>query len=360
MGGTKATGGNTTTSGTKMTGGTTSVGGSKSTSSTTTSGGTATGGTTSATGGGTACPLPTTYKWKDNANGPIANPGNSNWVSIKDFTNVVYNGKHIIYMSNHDKAKTYSSAGMAPFTEWSEAATATQTAMSTSTVAPELMYFAPKSTWILSYQWCSAKFCYMTSSDPSDAKSWTGAKPLLSEDIVNSNTGPIDQVLICDTKNCYLFYAGDNGHIYRASMPIGNFPGTFTGSKSIMQDTERNLFEAVEVYTIKGTGTYLMLVEAQGNGGRYFRAFTATSLDGNWTAISNAASESSPFAGKSNVTFSKQWTNDISHGDLVRSHDETRTVDACNLQLLYQGYDPSFSGDYDLKPYRLGLLTLVK
>ena len=306
----------------------------------------------------TTCSFPTTFKWKDYGSA-IASPKGNNWVSIKDFTNVTYNGKHYIYGSTHD-ANAYGSMGMAPFAEWSEAAAATQTKMNTSVVAPELMYFTPKSMWILSYQWGSAKFNYMTSKDPANANGWSGGGALLTEDVTKADGaqyGPIDHVPICDAKNCYLFYAGDNGHIYRASMPIGNFPGVFSGSKSIMSASTSDLFEAVEVYTVKGTGKYLMIVECMGSA-RYFRAFSATDLGGTWTAISNG--ESTPFAGRKNITNPPSWTNDISHGDLVRGADETRTVDPCNLQLLYQGYDASFSGKYDLKPYKLGLLTFVR
>jgi hypothetical protein len=309
--------------------------------------------------GGANCPLPAKFKWT--STGPLAqpkSPSGHDFVSLKDFTGVYWNGQYVIYATVFDATKNEWNMVNFNFSDWSMADTVPQYYMANSPtrggVAPTLFYFAPKDIWVLTYQW---GFTYATSTDPTQPSKWSSGKSLLS----GGPGSAIDQTVICDSSSCYLFFAGDNGKIYRSQMPARDFPGTFNGYTTIMSDTQANLFEAVQVYTVKGTPTkYLMIVEAMGAGGRFFRAFTTTRLDGEWTPMADAASEDKPFAGKKNVTFAdgNAWTNDISHGDMLRSEpSEAQTIDPCNLRLLYQGFDKTKRTEYGLIPYRPAILT---
>src|SRR5579871_119402 len=314
-----------------------------------TGGASGTGGTAGTSGTAGACQLPTTFKWTSTA--ALAQP-KSGWVSLKDFSSVVYNNQHIVYMSTVDSSGAYAGA-MMTFPDWPQMATATQTPLPYGGVAPTLIYFRPKNIWILMYEWGPWAFTYLTSTDPTSASGWQGPNQLY-------NGTSIDETVLCNSTTCYLFFANDDGTIHRASMAIGDFPGAFTNATTIMTDTRENLFEAVQVYTVKGASQYLMIVEAIGTNGRYFRSFTATDLGGAWTPL--ATTESAPFAGTANVTFSgTAWTGDISSGDLVRTNpDETQTVDPCNLQFLYQGVVHTTITDYNQLPWQPGLLTLVR
>lgn len=277
-------------------------------------------------------------------------------MSLKDFTVTKSGSQFVVYASVFDTtANGYSGVNL-NFTDFSQMASAPQTYMGSeptgATVAPTLFYFTPKKLWVLTYQW---GFKYATSTDPTKPSMWSTPKTLLT----GGPAAAIDQTVICDGTSCYLFFAGDNGNIYRSTMPLADFPGAFSGSSIILTDTQNNLFESVEVYSVTGTGKYLMIVEAIGSGGRYFRAFSATSLGGTFTAIPGASTEAKPFAGKNNVTFAAgAWTNDISHGDIVRTDpSETQPVDPCHLQFLYQGFDKTKSASYNSVPYRPALLT---
>ena len=97
------------------------------------------------------------------------------------------------------------------------------------------------------------------------------------------------------------------------------------------------IFEASHTYHVKGVDKYLTVVEQKGR--RYFKAYVAETLDGDWKPL--AATESKPFASWRNVQPAAgvmPWTDNISHGELIRDGvDQTLQVDPANWRFLFQG-----------------------
>jgi hypothetical protein len=252
------------------------------------------------------------------------------------------------------------------FSDWNQAQSATfyyldKTPIGTGyRAAPQVFYFAPKGLWYLVYQ--NGNAAYSTNSDISNPNGWTSPKNFYSgmPTTIKNNIGNgnwVDMWVICDSSNCHLFSSDDNGHLYRSQTSVSNFPNGMGEPVIAMSDSNKNaLWEASNVYKVNDK--YLLLIEAIGsNGRRYFRSWTASSISGPWTGLANT--ESNPFARSNNVVFSgSAWTNDISHGELVRSNvDQTMSVSPCNMRYLYQGLNPSATGGYDSLPWRLALLT---
>ncbi|MGC4092636.1 MAG: non-reducing end alpha-L-arabinofuranosidase family hydrolase [Polyangiaceae bacterium] len=362
-GGATSRGGATQTGGATTSGGASASGGASSGGKATTGGASTTGGTASA--GSTGCGVPTSFKWSSSDALILPKSDSTHALaSIKDPTVVYYNGRWHIYATVFNTTNGLYNMVYLNFTDWAQAGSASQYYMDQTTgfkyyhCAPQLFYFSPQNLWYLVYQ--SQPPSYSTSSDPSNPASWTSPKYFIATEpaIVTQNKGSgtwIDFWVICDDTNCHLFFSDDNGHLYRSRTTKASFPSGFGDPVIVMTDTLPNLFEASNVYKIKGTNKYLLLVEAIAQG-RYFRSWTADSLDGTWTPL--AATYANPFAGLNNVTFTgTKWANGISHGELVRDgYDETLTIDTCNMQFLYQGMAADAS-TYNLNPYRLGLLT---
>jgi endo-1,4-beta-xylanase len=164
-----------------------------------------------------------------------------------------------------------------------------------------------------------------------------------------------DYWIICDDTDCYMFFTGLNGILYRARTAKGDFPNGFEGSTEIvLQDEQYSLFDSCSVYKMAGTDQYLLLVTALGDTGRYVRSWTGNRLDGNWTPL--ADTEDNPFASMNNISGADWLNTGIAQGEMIRqTSDEKMTINTCNMQYIYSA---GYSGeDTDAEYYGLALLN---
>jgi len=308
--------------------------------------------------------IPTSFSWT--STGPLISPKNDsthNMIAVKDPSTVYYNGQYIVYASSVNSAGNYGMEYL-NFTNWSSAGAATPYFMDNTPgfsgyhTAPQVFYFAPQKKWYLIFQ--SGQPQYSTNSDPTKPQNWTTPTNFFASQ-PSSVSNWIDFWIISDSSNVYLFFAGDNGNFYRSSTTLANFPNGFNTPVIVYTDSEFNLFEADNVYTVEQTGTYLADIECIGSDGhRFFRALTAPTLGGTWTALGNTANLNTPFLGAHNVTFQSgvsSWTSDFSSGGaVIDGYDSTDSINLNNLSFLYQGDVPN-SDSYNLIPWQLALVT---
>ena len=161
--------------------------------------------------------------------------------------------------------------------------------------------------------------------------------------------------MICDADKAHLFFTSNDGRMWRADTNLADFPHGWNEPKVVL---EADVFEASHTYKLKGMDKFLTIIEAQGGGRRYYKAYLADRLEGSWKPV--ADTQQQPFAGAANVRDTgPHWADSISHGELLRGgYDEHLEVDPAHIRFLFQGVsDQAMRGKtYGEIPWRLGIL----
>lgn len=308
------------------------------------------------------------FKWT--ASAPLVSPAartEDPCDSVKDPTIVFHEGRWHLFTTIRSKKRTHQIEYLS-FTDWKEANAAPRHILTFNSgyfCAPQVFYFTPHKKWYLLHQMSdpsrkpSLQPAVSTTENIGDPSSWSKAQMLFKEQ-PKSVTGWIDFWIICDEAKAHLFFTSNNGLMWRSETSLTSFPLGWNEPAVVLRD---DIFEASHTYKLKGQKGYLTVVEAEAkDGGRYYKAYTAERLDGEWKPL--AATGAKPFASKANVSDAgAHWTDSISHGELIRTGvDEHMEVDPGNLKFLFQGVsDARRTGKkYGEIPWQLGLLEPLK
>ncbi|MBW8880717.1 MAG: hypothetical protein JF615_04610, partial [Asticcacaulis sp.] len=296
-------------------------------------------------GAAPSSPAPSNGQFHWTQSPPLMNPkpqAGAEIYAVKDPTVVYADGQYHVFMT------TAGSNGWgiaySHFTNWADADKADIFPLDKSPIgpgyraAPEVFYFAPQKLWYLIFQ--GGDPFYSTTSNISDPMSWSPARPFFATtpDVIKNGPGWLDFYILCDDAKCYLFNTDDNGKVWRSETAIADFPSGFHDTKAVISEKREDAFEAGSHYRVKGTNTYLTVVEAIGPKGRYFRIWKSEGIDGPWVPLGKAPMNT--LAGVDNVD--NIWSEGVSHGEFLRDNpDQTETIDPCKpLQFLFQGNDP--------------------
>ena len=301
---------------------------------------------------------------------PLEREGEQTY-SVKDPTIVRYKGQWHLFCTIRGRERSHQIEYLR-FDDWPRRAgidTAERNVLKLSDgyfCAPQVFYFTPHKHWYLIYQVIdksrkpALQPAYSKSANIAEPNSWTRPKLLFGAQPKNVKRW-IDFWVICDANRAHLFFTSLDGRMWRSETKLADFPHGWSQPEVVLQG---DVFEASHTYRLKGLkkslrDKFLTIIEAQASGRRYYKAYIAERLDGQWKPL--AATRDKPFAGPVNTRpTGAHWTDSFSHGELIRDgFDETLTVDFAEIRLLFQGVsDKNKAGKkYGQIPWRLGMLS---
>ncbi|MHC4431838.1 MAG: non-reducing end alpha-L-arabinofuranosidase family hydrolase [Planctomycetota bacterium] len=318
---------------------------------------------------GVASPLPDEFSWSLAA--PVltpADPPDDERFSVKDPTIVRFEGNWHLFYTVRSKKRSHQIEYIT-FKQWQDANTVERHVLNLSDgyyCAPQVFYFAPHKHWYLIYQVIdqsrkpALQPAYSRTTDITDPSSWTKPVLLFARNPDNVKMW-IDFWVICDDAQAHLFFTSLNGQMWRSETKLASFPHFWSQPTVALTG---DIFEASHTYSLAGSGKYLTIIEAEGSTvagvgrRRYYKAYTADSLDSHWQPLTATAEK--PLAGPVNVRHEgEHWADSFSHGELIRSGwDQTLEVDPARLRFMFQGAtDEDKRGKkYGEIPWRLGIL----
>jgi len=282
--------------------------------------------------------------------------------SVKDLSVVRYDGRWHLFCSIRSQKRTHQIEYLS-FADWKDANAAQRNVLTLSKgyfCAPHVFYFRPQGKWYLICQVAdqsrkpALQPAFSTTENIAVPSSWSAPELLFAEQPAGV-TQWIDFWVICDATRAHLFFTSLDGRMWRAETSLRDFPHGWSQPVVALQ---ADVFEASHTYKLKGLDKFLTLIEAQAGQRRYYKAYVADRLDGQWKPL--AATQDAPFAGSANVTEGAgHWTDWVSHGELIRDgFEEAMEVDPAHLKFLFQGVrDEEMQGKpYGQFPWRLGML----
>lgn len=284
-------------------------------------------------------------------------------LAIKDPTFVLYQGRWHLFATLRKKSGRVDIEYL-NFVDWPDANRARRHVLNLHPqyyCAPQVFRFTPHRKWYLVYQLADTNRtpafgpCFSTSENLADPRAWTPPVPM----VTNAPAKPrwLDFWVICDAAKAHLFYTSLDGAMWRRETTKSDFPFGWSEPQLALR---ADIFEASHTYKLKGRQTYLTVIEAQGAGRRYYKAYLADRLEGPWRGLADTLAK--PFAAPANVKQNPEWTTNFSHGELVRAGvDELMEVDPDTVRFVFQGAsDAAYRGQgYGGIPWRLGILEAL-